>query len=273
MSYKIPQESVKPARVSQLHNRIRAYSSDALSAGEIVAVSGFQSGHMAVTKADANSASAFLVRGKMFIVDHAVPAGSYHPAYLEWKVITGTYSGSAGAPLYLSNTAGAISESAGDVPVIIGYILSSTQAMIWPGMSPLFANKIYTISKQVVHGDLTDGDTAQTIDFASTIPVGHIVIGASFNVATLFSGGGTGSAALDVGFATDLDAYVDAEDIFTGAATGIRRQFANESLGLKGKGVDSSSSVITPQITITTDTTVAAFSAGDVTVTLIVLAV
>lgn len=70
----------------------------------------------------------------------------------------------------------------------------------------------------VAHGDLTDGDTSQTINIGAVLPANARIVGVDLRELTDFSGGGTASLTVDVGTAGDIDALIDGADLFTGSA-------------------------------------------------------
>ncbi len=129
------------------------------------------------------------------------------------------------------------------------------------GMS-VTAGGLSSLSKTVLESDLS-GTTAQTIDFASALPTGAVIMALEVHLTTPFTGGGVSSLALDVGFVGTLDAYVDNLDILGSAAgyysVGTDASVAPPPAAASGKTV---------RLTITPDggTNMTALTAGSMTV-------
>jgi hypothetical protein len=64
----------------------------------------------------------------------------------------------------------------------------------------------FTDSIRITHADLTDTDTAETINLA--VKAGTQVRNVAFKLHTAFDGGSTSNLTLQVGDSTDVDAFV-----------------------------------------------------------------
>ncbi len=120
------------------------------------------------------------------------------------------------------------------------------------------------ISKKIVPADLTAAAVTQTIAFDDALPAGALVIGASVDLVTDFSGGSVATAVTDVGDA-NIDRFIDGQDIFTGAGP------LTEAQGTPGIALDGSDggvvpALVTPGVTvITTVANVDQITAGEMT--------
>jgi hypothetical protein len=79
------------------------------------------------------------------------------------------------------------------------------------------AGGLQKATKTVGQADLS-GTTAQTIDFASALPTGAMLLGTQVNLVTPFTGGGVSSLDLDVGKAGAIEAYIKDLDILGSSA-------------------------------------------------------
>ncbi|RTL09246.1 MAG: hypothetical protein EKK62_03135 [Acidimicrobiia bacterium] len=140
---------------------------------------------------------------------------------------------------------------------------STPLPIVWIGFCPFALNEL-VITVQKGHADLTDADTTQ--DFTLyTLPGPAVVLGPPWvRSLTAFSGGGTGSATVAIGIDSDPDAIGDERDIFTGAAAAPAAMTAGVN-GAAGYPL-SAGGVI--KATFVADTTVAAFTAGAVIISL-----
>jgi hypothetical protein len=253
---------------------LRVYVAEAVSAGDILAVTGVTSGYQRVVKADANGVAS-LRSARLLVAKHAIAAAGVFQAACEWRIIDGDFSASAaGDPLYLSDTAGAYSTSPGSNAYVVGRVLTAAtagKALLAPGMVGA-ESRVWSVSKTVTHADLTAAATSESISFGRDIPAGSMVLAAYFALTTEFSGGAVSACVVDLGDAGDDDRWIDAENIFTSSGTGVRRLFANDPPGLKGKGIDFLQSAASPLIKVTTTgANVSVLDAGSITVTLVVL--
>lgn len=131
--------------------------------------------------------------------------------------------------------------------------------------SSVLADAGIALQKRTVtigHADLTDADTSETENIGAVLPANARILGVSLHTVTAFSGGGTGSLVLDIGTAGDVDAIVDGADLF---ATVVDGQAASCPAGIAPNKLFASAGA---QLTATfvTDTTLAAFTAGAVTI-------
>lgn len=78
------------------------------------------------------------------------------------------------------------------------------------------------------HADLTDADTQQTIDFASALPAGALVLGAGANVTAIFDNAGdTANITFDLGIKSgDTDGFVDGGSLDAVAKVSVPRGVA-----------------------------------------------
>ena len=144
-----------------------------------------------------------------------------------------------------------------------GGFSKSGKPLVWIGFCP-YAREHLTITVQKGHADLTDADTTQ--DFTLyTLPGPAVVVGPPWiRSLTAFSGGGTGSATVAIGVDSDPDAIGDERDIFTGAAAVPAAMTAGVN-GAAGYPLTAGGAI---KATFVADTTVAAFTAGAVVISL-----
>ena len=88
---------------------------------------------------------------------------------------------------------------------------------------------------QITTADLTAAATTDTVDFASTLPDGSLLMGISYDLIEVFAGGSVTACVVDLGDGTNADRFIDNVDIFTGATTG----FAFETADTVGDGADT----------------------------------
>lgn len=82
-----------------------------------------------------------------------------------------------------------------------------------------YEGRVQDLTKQITIADLTDADAQQAIDFDSALPATAFVIGAYAEVTTALSGGTLSACTADLGIKSgDTDGFLDAVNIFTGAA-------------------------------------------------------
>ena len=121
------------------HGSFLGIADGAVAANDIVIASGYSGDRIKFQKADANSGTKNT--GVMGIADHTAASGA-SVRVVSHKLITGvdtSASLAAGAPVYLSETAGGWSTAEGDTPVVVGTVLedhASTGAVI---LSPAHA--------------------------------------------------------------------------------------------------------------------------------------
>ena len=98
---------------------------EALAANDIVIATGYDGDRIKWSKADANTTRRY--SGVMGIADHAAPTAGDRVRVVSHKLITGVdtdASGAVGAVVYLSDTAGGWSVSAGTREVCVGTVVS-----------------------------------------------------------------------------------------------------------------------------------------------------
>jgi nitrous oxidase accessory protein NosD len=84
-------------------------------------------------------------------------------------------------------------------------------------MNPLWIEDV------IDYADFDQASTTPTHDFTITLPAGAIVDGVWWNLDTEFAGGSVSAATLEFGVSGgDVDGFFPAEDVFTGAGTGLK---------------------------------------------------
>lgn len=107
----------------------------------------------------------------------------------------------------------------------------------------------------LTEASFTAGAVSEAVNVGSALPTGSEVMWAGVNVNTEFSGGGAGSAAIEIGTAGDADAFMATLSVFTGSGTGRRA-------GARGVGAEGSGTQV--KATLTSDVNVSALTAGSV---------
>jgi hypothetical protein len=141
------------------------------------------------------------------------------------------------------------------------WVLQGPMASALGGLS-VTAGAVQKISKSIVEADLS-GTTAQTIDFASALPTGAMLLAIQVHLVANFTGGGVSTLALDVGKSGAIEAYIKDLDIL-GSGAG----YYSKS-GTPTAPAPVSASGVTIRCTITPDggTNMTALTAGSLTVT------
>lgn len=135
--------------------------------------------------------------------------------------------------------------------------------LVWVGFCP-YAREHITITVQKGHADLDAAAASQAFTLY-TLPGPAVVVGPPWiRSLTAFSGGGTGSATVAIGVDSDPDAIGDERDIFTGAAAVPAAMTAGVN-GAAGYPLAAGGAI---KATFVADTTVAAFTAGAVVISL-----
>lgn len=171
-----------------------------------------------------------------------------------------------GWPLYApDNQSVSLTDGGGIYPklgVFAGFS-NEGKPLVFIGHDPYGLREV-VVSVYKTHADLTDTDTTQ--DFTLwTLPGPCVVLGPPWiRSKTDFSGGGTGSATVAIGIDSDPDAIGDERDIFTGSAAVPAAMTAGVN-GAAGYPL-SAGGVI--KATFVADTTVAAYTAGAVCISL-----
>jgi len=114
------------------------------------------------------------------------------------------------------------------------------------------------ISQTVTFAELTASSNGadQTISLNEKLPANAIVLATWINVETLFSGGGASAVTLDVGWsggAADAEGWYKNQDVFTGAATGIRAIGTGGALGNRVAGANCDVDAAVRTITLNFD--------------------
>lgn len=81
-------------------------------------------------------------------------------------------------------------------------------------------NRIYDEWFRVLHSDLDDADTQETVDGSYTFPNGAWAIGGYANLNEVFAGGGNSAVLIDLGHSGDETAFIANINGFTGQDLG-----------------------------------------------------
>lgn len=105
----------------------------------------------------------------------------------------------------------------------------------------LAAAPLKSVTVTVLHSDLTEAvnGTLESVSIGAALPAGAVVVAHEVDITTLFSGGAASAVTCDVG-GTDVDAIVNALDVFTGAATGK----LTGALGVHSRGLFSAEQLV-----------------------------
>lgn len=164
-----------------------------------------------------------------------------------------------GCLVYASDDQTVIKGSTGTHPPV-GTVVDVDSDGVWVklGFEP---GDLIVLKSLTGHADLTAAATTQVVTLG-ILPPNCRLLSRELN-GTVFSGGGTAAASVDIG-GTDADGIVDGADIFTGAT--LPKRGTDGVLGADFCG-DFGGQTITA--TFIADTTVAAFTAGSLEITLI----
>ena len=123
------QTQIKPGVTKARSSAVKVYCGAAVTANDILSVTGAQGDFMKVAPADADI-GVTLNGGPLFVADYTAASGDYTPVALPWKVVVGvdTSTSSIGAPIYLSATAGSFAFTAGTVGLKVGTVLTAATA-------------------------------------------------------------------------------------------------------------------------------------------------
>ena len=137
--------------------------------------------------------------------------------------------------------------------------LAENAASAAANTAAVFAKRTVT----VLHSDLTEASNGvlESVNIGAVLPANAVVVAHEVDITTLFSGGTVASVACDVG-GTDVDAIVNALDVFTGAATGK----LTGALGVHSRGIFTAEQLV---VSFTPDGSAAllALDAGELDVT------
>ena len=116
MAGNLKQRLIKAGRDFNYAEGVKVLADEAITAGQILAVSGYSGPFLKVVKADRGASSDTAKRcGRLLIAKHDIPSGGYGIG-LPWKLVTGFDTSAAGTevgePVYLS-TAGTATLTAG----------------------------------------------------------------------------------------------------------------------------------------------------------------
>ena len=230
---KFKQDQIIPGVTKTRSNAVKVYCSGAVAANDIISVVGAQGEFMSVSPADANGAVT-LNSSALFVADFAGASGEYLPLALPWKVVTGvdTSSASVGDAVYLSDTAGSYSLTAGSIKV--GTVLTSATAA--NDGTILFAPQSMVSTGGTIFGAATSmvGTGANDVEVEITQPAGTVItdIGHVTTTATV----GSANIIVRVGTASDGEEVIaDSNYVSSGvSAIGESMQVANGSQGEAG---------------------------------------
>lgn len=165
-----------------------------------------------------------------------------------------------GWPVYAAdNQTVALTNGGGTRPQLgwHGGFSKSGVPLVWIGYCPYVRTELL-IPVVIGHADLTAAATTQAFTLYTLPGPARVMHPPCNDTLTDFSGGGTGSATLQIGAAADPDAIGAAKDIFTGADPGV---YTAGVLGYPGALLAAGTAITA---TVTADTTVAAYTAGAV---------
>ena len=214
MSKPIRQRMIQPARDRAYATAHMCKATAAVTADQIVAVTGSTKALKEVQPADANGGR-LLNRSSLLIADYAVGLNETARGFVEWKMLqdVNTAAAAVGDAVFLSDTAGGWSLTPGTNPIQIGMVTTSDATagavLLDPkrfsgssdGLPQLYVTRITS-------AELTTVGTSQTINFPVSLGAGDVVLGAWINLVALFTGpSGIGNTTLQIGSATDPNAF------------------------------------------------------------------
>ena len=111
MAANLKQRLIKAGRDFNFAEGVKVLAEEDITAGQIVAMSGYAGPFLKVVKADLGATDGAVAKrcGRLLIAKHDIPANGYGVC-LPWKLVTGvdtSASAGVGAPVYL-NTAGTV---------------------------------------------------------------------------------------------------------------------------------------------------------------------
>ena len=281
MSKPIRQRMIQPARDRAYATAHMCKATAAISADQIVAVTGSSKALKEVQPADANGGS--LLRGAVLLIaDYAVDNGDTARGFVEWKMLqdVNTSAAAVGDAVFLSDTAGSWSLTPGTNPIQIGMVTASDATagavLLDPkrfsgssdGLPQLYVTRITS-------AELTDADTSQIINFPVSLGVGDVVLGAWINLVALFNGPASiGNTTLQIGSETDPNAFFvsAANEVGPSATLGISTSASIPagSLAWAGGWVPQAASALRVQFDCSSST-LAQTNVGDVFVYALIL--
>jgi hypothetical protein len=194
------QTQIYPGVTKHRTNAVTVYCDGAVTANDILSVTGVQGNHMKVAPADANGAVT-LNNSLLYVADYAAASGAYTPVAIPWKVVVGvdTSSATIGDPVYLSDTAGSFSLTTGSIK--IGTVLTAATAA--NDGTILLAPQSITSTGGIAYGAATTmiGSGAQDVAISITQPAGTVITDAGCVLTTAT----VGSQSTNVKFGTALD--------------------------------------------------------------------
>tara|TARA_Y100001963_G_scaffold121433_1_gene170027 strand:+ start:17845 stop:18666 length:822 start_codon:yes stop_codon:yes gene_type:complete len=227
---KFKQEQIIAGVTKTRSNALKVYCSEAISANDILVVTGTQGDFLQVAKADADGA-ATLSNALLFVADYAAASGDYTPVALPYKLVTGldTSTASVGDSVYLSTTAGGYSLTTGFVKVGTVVSAAASGAILFaPQTTPSNSGTIYGAATSMI------GTGAQDVEVEIVQPAGTVItdIGHVTTTATV----GAANIVVRVGTASDGEEVIaDSNYVSSGvSAIGESMQVANGSQGEAG---------------------------------------
>jgi hypothetical protein len=230
MSKPIRQRMIQPARDRAYATAHMCKATAAVTADQIVAVTGSTKALKEVQPADANGGA--LLRGAVLLIaDYAVGLNETARGFVEWKMLqdVNTAAAAVGDAVFLSDTAGGWALTPGTNPIQIGMVTTSHATagavLLDPkrfsgssdGLPQLYVTRITS-------AELTAVDTTQIINFPVSLGSGDVVLGAWINLVALFTGpSGIGNTSLKIGNETAADVFFvsAANEVGPGATLGI----------------------------------------------------
>lgn len=182
---------------------IRCYnnSGSTIASGKLVYQSGFNATEQEpeISLADASANSTSIVLG---ITQESIANGASGSVLIVGAFETDTSSYTRNQRLYLSNTAGDLSTSPGDVAVVVGVVTSAaTEGAIRIGGLPSAVGL-----PQIKVAETTLSDVSSSATATSLIPAGAVLLGVTARVTTAVTTSGS-TNTFSIGTAGDADAF------------------------------------------------------------------
>ena len=118
----IKQRNILPGIDFNYTEGIKVLAGEDIGAGDIVYASGFLNDYIKVSKARADQAATYQA-SRLLVAKHRMSSGEYG-VVLPWQMVAMTTTGAAiGDKVYLSDTPGALSLTAGTTEVVVGSVV------------------------------------------------------------------------------------------------------------------------------------------------------
>ena len=198
---KFKQDQIRPGVTKHRSNAVKVYCGAAVTANDILSVTGMKDDFMQVAPADANGAVT-LNNSLLYVADYTAASGDYTPVALPWKVVVGvdTSAATVGDPVYLSDTAGSFSLTTGSIKV--GTVLTAATAA--NDGTIVLSPQGMTSTSGAAKGPVTSmvGTGAQDYAVSLTQPAGTVLTDFGFVLTTAIAGS-SGSVNVKLGTASD----------------------------------------------------------------------